>query len=110
MSWARSMPSLLIEVERVGRALQPGTQRSRARHHRRARRYRQQPESSTLRQGTQIRATCLGAMASARLQPQRQHVEVIEEAKKPETRARRIERATRMIRLAIIDEEMANRN
>lgn len=31
---------------------------------------------------------------------QREHVEAIEEAKKPETRARRIERATRMIRLA----------
>ena len=30
---------------------------------------------------------------------QREHVEAIEQAKKPETRARRIERATRMIRL-----------
>lgn len=30
---------------------------------------------------------------------QREHVEAIQEAKKPETRARRIERATRMIRL-----------
>jgi hypothetical protein len=31
---------------------------------------------------------------------QREHVEAIEEAKKPETRARRIEGATRMLRLA----------
>jgi uncharacterized protein YdeI (YjbR/CyaY-like superfamily) len=31
---------------------------------------------------------------------QREHVEAIEQAKKPETRARRIERAVRMVRLA----------
>ena len=49
------------------------------------------------------RAEGLGTMEALAYTHQREHVEAIEEAKKPQTRARRIERAVQMIREMIRD-------